>query len=191
MPLDLTGGQQPGYPGRGAGEWPDLSDVLLAGENVSFIGRARVTTSHLPRLGRWLVVVTDRRLICVRDARRGARQQLHVALDRIEHAYQRGVLGGKVVVSTRRGKLRVVGLGRIAGGELVGWLLAPSRAERSLSAQLAPAPAAAALPRMLEEDAAAARVEELESVVHRLTQQVGFLEELMRTRQEQALPRAP
>ena len=77
MPLDLTGGQQPGYPGRGAGEWPDLSDVLLAGENVSFIGRARVTSSHFPRLGRWLVVVTDRRLICVRDARRGARQ--HVA----------------------------------------------------------------------------------------------------------------
>lgn len=167
----------------GGGDWPDLSDVLLAGERVVFLARGRVRTSRLPRPGiprpgGWYVIVTDRRLICLRRNRGAARQQLHVLLARIEHAYQRGVLGGKVVVSTHHGKIRIFGLGRQRGGQLVGWLLAASRGE-PLPA-LVPAPPMAAL--AAPDDKTLTRVEELESVVDRLVTQVRFLEELMQAR---------
>ncbi len=165
---------------RGA-DWPDLSDVLLAGEHVLLVTRGRVHTSRLPRPTRWFVIVTDRRLICLRDSRRTARQQLHVALDRVEHAYQRGLLGGKVIVVTRRGKLRISGLGRFVGGQLVARLLAGVRGEgRGL---VRPEPIAHALPGAVSAETVLSRVEELESVVDRMTQQLRFLEELLRARQ--------
>jgi len=166
---------------RGA-DWPDLSDVLLAGERVLLLTRGRVRTGRLPRPDRWFVIVTDRRLICLQDSRRTARRQLHVALNRIEHAYQRGLLGGKVVVVTRRGKIRIAGLGRYAGGQLIARLLS---GDRAVEAAL-PMVAAVALPRPpapIPQEAVLSRVEELESVVDRMTQQLRFLEELLRSRQ--------
>jgi hypothetical protein len=170
---------------RGA-DWPDLSDVLLAGERVLLLTRGRVRTGRIPQPQRWFVIVTDRRLICLQDSRRSARRQLHVALNRIEHAYQRGVLGGKVVVVTRRGKIRIAGLGRYAGGQLVARLLYGERAGEVVLTAGAPAtlplpalPLAAAIP----QEAVLSRVEELEAVVDRMTQQLRFLEELLRSRQ--------
>lgn len=167
--------------GRG-GRWPDLSDVLLAGEGVAFIDVARVKSSRFPKLSRWFVVVTDRRLICLRKSRRAAREQLHVPLSRIEKVFQRGILGRKVVVITARGRLRINGLNGYSGGQLVGLLLSAIRGQRPFV--LASPPGAPALPpaQAAAQEALLARLEELESHVDRLTQQVRFLEELMQAR---------
>lgn len=165
---------------RGA-DWPDLSDVLLSGERVLLLTRARVRTGRMPRAARWFVIVTDRRLICLRDSRRAARQQLHVTLERVEHAYQRGLFGGKVVVVTRRGTIRISGLGRFAGGQVVARLLSTARGDDP--ALPVPARTAGALPRSGAEEGVLSRVEELESVVDRMTQQLRFLEELLRAKQ--------
>jgi len=165
---------------RGA-DWPDLSDVLLAGERVLLLTRGRVRTGRLPRPTRWFVIVTDRRLICLQDSRQTTRQQLHVALNRIEHAYQRGILGGKVVVVTRRGKIRISGLGRYAGGQLIARLLSSERTADPVLVPAAPAPLPLAAP--IPQEAVLTRVEELESALDRMTQQLRFLEELLRSRQ--------
>lgn len=169
---------------RGA-DWPDLSDVLLAGERVLLLTRGRVRTGRLPRPARWFVIVTDRRLICLQDSRRTARRQLHVTLNRIEHAYQRGLLGGKVVVVTRRGKIRISGLGRYAGGQLIARLLSGERALEPVLPSAVPAPLQ--LPATIPQEAVLSRVEELESVMDRMTQQLRFLEELLRSRQGPAV----
>jgi len=170
-------------PARGA-DWPDLSDVLLAGERVLLLTRARVRSGRMPRPARWFVIVTDRRLICLRDSRRAARQQLHVTLDRVEHAYQRGLFGGKVVVVTRRGRIRISGLGRYAGGQVVALLLSSQRGEAP--ALPAPGAAAGALPGPIAQEGMLSRLEDLESVVDRMTQQLRFLEELLRAKHEAA-----
>ncbi len=163
------------------GRWPDLSDVLLAGERMAFIDLARVKSTRFPRLSRWYVIVTDRRLICLRKSRRVTRQQVHVPLARIEHAYQRGIMGRKVLVVTHRGSLRINGLSGTSGGRLVSLLVRATRGERPMALPLEPAPTGApALPPMSE--AVLTRVEELEAHVDRLTQQVRFLEELMQAK---------
>lgn len=173
-----SGGERPSGPG--GGHVPDLSDVLLEGERAVFVARGRVRASWIPRLARWFVVVTDRRLICLRDRKDPARQQIHIALPRIEQAYQRGMLGGKVVVHTRRARLRIAGLGRAAGGELVGWLLAGSRAPGAEAALARPT---GGLARVLGAgEAALERVEQMEAELDRLKEQVGFLEELLQNR---------
>lgn len=169
---------------RGA-DWPDLADVLLAGERPLLVTRGRVHTGRLPRPARWWVIVTDQRLICLRDSRRATRQQLHVALSRVEHAYQRGVFGGKVIVVTRRGRIRISGLRRFEGGQLVARLLSSARSDPAFPPAGAPA---AALPRAAEPEAVLSRVEELELVVDRMTQQLRFLEELLRAKQPPAGP---
>jgi len=167
--------------GRG-GRWPDLSDVLLAGEGVAFVDLARVKSSRFPRVSRWFVVVTDRRLICLRKSRRAAREQIHVPLARIEKVFQRGLMGRKVVVVTNRGTLRINGLNGYSGGQLVGLLLSSVRGERPNV--LATPPGMAALPpaQAAAQEALLSRLEELESHVDRLTQQVRFLEELMQAK---------
>ena len=169
--------------GRG-GRWPDLSDVLQPGEGVAFIDVARVKTSRFPRLSRWFVVVTDRRLICLRKSRRAAREQLHVPLSRVEKVYQRGLMGRKVVVVTSRGRLRINGLNGYSGGQLVGLLLSSIRGQRPSPLTLAAAPGLVALPpaQAAAQEALLARLEDLEAHVDRLTQQVRFLEELMQAR---------
>jgi hypothetical protein len=172
----------------GGRRWPELSDVLLAGERVAFVDAARVLPSRFPRIARWFVIVTDRRLICLAKSRRSARKQLHVSLDRITHAYQHGSFGRKVVVVTQHGKLRVHGMNRMAGAQLVTLLVAAIRGDRSLAMAYAvgPAPAPPALPPATAEahEVLVTRVEELEAHVDRLTQQVRFLEELMHARKQ-------
>ena len=171
------------YHGTGAARWPDLSDVLLAGEQVAFVSRARVLTSRVPRFTHWYVIVTDQRLICLRDTRRAARHQLHVGLHQIDHAYQRGIIRSQVVVATRNGRLRLLGLGRAGGGRLVSLLMAPVRELRAQAARLAN-PAAPALGPGVPPEAVLNRVEELELAVDELTRQVAFLENLLRSRQQ-------
>jgi hypothetical protein len=183
MASEATGlDRQVEYHGPGAARWPDLSDVLLAGEQVAFVSRARVLTSRVPRFTHWYVIVTDQRLICLRDTRRAARHQLHVTLQQIDHVYQRGIIRSQVVVATRNGRLRFLGLGRAGGGRLVSLLMAPVRELRA-QARL-PNPAAPALGPGVPPEAVLNRVEELELAVDELTRQVAFLENLLRSRQQ-------
>lgn len=167
---------------------PDLSDVLLAGERVAFLDVARVLPSRFPRIARWFIIVTDRRLICLAKSRRSARKQVHVSLSRIRHAYQHGVLARKVVIVTEHGKLRVHGLNRVSGAQLVTLLVAAARGDHALAMAyaIAPGPTSQALPAAADaaHEALVSRMEELEAHVDRLTQQVRFLEELMHARQQ-------
>ncbi len=184
MAREAIGGErQVEYHGTGAGRWPDLSDVLLAGEQVAFVSRARVLTSRVPRFTHWHVIVTDQRLICLRDTGRVPRHQLHVALQLIDHAYQRGVLRSQVVVATRNGRLRFMGLGRAAGGRLVSLLMAPVRELRAQADRLGQGAGAPALAPGVPAEAVLNRLEEVELAVDELTRQVAFLENLLRSRQ--------
>lgn len=186
MPMEETGPDRWFVLNSGGRRWPDLGDVLLEGERVAFVDVARVLPSRFPRVARWFVIVTDRRLICLAKSRRSARKQLHVSLDRVTHAYQHGAMGRKVMVITQRGKLRVRGMNRVSGAQLVTLLVAAVRGERALAMAYAvpPAPAPQALPpaAAAAHEALVTRVEELEGHVDRLTQQVRFLEELMHAR---------
>lgn len=172
---------------------PDMTDILLAGEQVCFVARGRVLTSRIPSFGRWSIIVTNRRLVLLRDESRPVRQQWHVALDQVESAYQQGLIRSKVIIITETGKFRILGLGRFAGAQLVSWLVGPRRrgapdpAERPERPEhpvpvTEPAPTRA----MLLAERLLARIEDLESDVDRLGKQVRFLEDLLESRQLEA-----
>jgi hypothetical protein len=187
--------RQDHFHGPAGGDLPDLSEVLLAGERVCFVGRGRVLTSRVPRFGRWFIIVTSRRLVLLKDERRPIRQQWHVALNRVESAYQAGMIRSKVEIRTQDGKFRIRGLSRFSGAQLVSWLVGPrgrsydAGAFDSTAVTVRPAhPAQPAMDTVSAQALIAAervltRIEDLESDVDRLGKQVRFLEDLLESRQ--------
>jgi len=178
------------FQGSSGGDIPDVGDVLFDGEQVAFVARGRVRSSRIPRPGRWIIMVTDRRLLCVRENGDAARRTISVALSRIEHAYQHGLLTSKVEVVTQRGRIRIRGLGRRTGAQLVGWVMAAARGEVEAAparvvAKSSPTalPAAAAKRPPLADDPVLSRMDEMESLVEQLGDQVRFLENLLESKQ--------
>jgi hypothetical protein len=192
-------------------EFRDLPTVLHADERVLAISRGRVARIRWLRRT-WLIVVTDRRLVCLRSARRTSWRQLEVGADQIERVALRiGPLHGRVVVATR-GRTHRMLVPRPDGYKLSSALSALSAPAREAPSALRPtlmvrrvidhvlalpaaafgpdtAPAApAALPPPPGALEAQERIHALEDEVDELRQQVVFLEQLLHRQQAGAEP---
>jgi hypothetical protein len=185
-------------------ELRDLPSVLNADEQILALSRGKIGR---PRFARrtWLIVVTDRRLFCIRSAGGNEWRQLEIAAGDIARVAMRiGLLRGRVIVAAGGQTYRllvprndayklltaIASLGAQSNEAILGF--APTRLVRRVMDHVLALPVVALNPepqRVLPARVIAAapdpRVETLEDQVQELRQQVEFLEQLLRHRHDE------
>lgn len=189
-------------------ELRDLPGVLSADEQIIALAVGKVTRLRFMRRP-WLIVVTDKRLLCLRSSARSGWRQFEVAAHQIQRlALRVGLFRGRILVDTggpryrlllpkldafkvhaslseiatsRQPRLPGFGPTRIARRIIDHVLALPAAAFDPTEPEAPPPPQVALLP------APDPQVEQLEQQVHQLQQQVEFLEELLRQRQAEQL----
>lgn len=196
-------------------EFRDLPHILHTDERIQGIVRGKLLGRRRPRVrptGRWIIVATDQRVICLKQER-FARKQVEIAAGEIVAVHHRsGLRAYQITIQTpqRRYRIRIpkVDAFRFAGA--ISPLVPQSGAGR-VHPELEPwawipgMSAAASLPgisgllskvAMLSPPDYATRdhldrletaVDRLQQDVERLQQQVGFLESLLEKRAKDAL----
>lgn len=213
MPLDRgTIDQQLQALGESTAWWEqremrDLPAVLHHDERILAIARGKVARLRWLRRS-WLIVLTDVRLVCIRSSRRSWRQ-FEVDVDQVTRVSLRvGPFRGRLLIRLTNDTLRIL-LQRASAYRLQSALrsvvtaaepvsgFGPTRVLRRVMDHMLALPAAAfnpqeqraALPApapMPQDHTAVEYVQRLESEVDQLRQQVDFLEQLLRERQQNA-----
>lgn len=183
-------------------EFRDLPAVLHSDERILALSRGKIARLRWLRRT-WLIVVTDRRIVCLRSAGRTGWRQLEVAAGQIERAALRvGLFRGRVLVVAGGQTFRLLvpradayklmtalsTLGSHAKDTFTGF--GPTHLVRRVMDHVLALPAAAfdpAGPRQIQAPPAPPivaehRVQSLEEEVQELRQQVDFLEQLLRQR---------
>lgn len=183
-------------------EFRDLPAVLHSDESIVALSRGKIARVRWLRRT-WLIVVTDRRIVCLRSAGRTGWRQLELSAGQIERVALRvGLFRGRVLVVAGGQTFRLLvpradayklmtalsTLGSHAKDTFTGF--GPTRIVRRVMDHVLALPAAAldpAGPRQIQAPPAAPavteqRVQSLEEEVQELRQQVDFLEQLLRQR---------
>jgi hypothetical protein len=189
-------------------ELRDLPAILEADEEVVAIARGKLGRIRFMRRSR-LIVVTDRRLVCIRSGRKAGWTQFELRAEQIRRAALRiGLFRGRVIVQTMAGTWRLLlprndaydvsraitalvdAPQRLNGNRprhvvrrVIDHILAfPAVAlEPEAPTRAVPqAPAVAPVP-----DTVRDRMESLEDETEELRRQVAFLEQLIRGRQDE------
>jgi hypothetical protein len=191
-------------------ELRDLPKVLRADEHVLAIARGKVGRVRWVRRS-WLLLVTDRRVLCLRSSGHASWRQLEIGMEQISRVSLRiGLFRGRVLIGAGAEKLRLLAPRTEAyklyaaassltkGGRegLTGF--GPTRMVRRMmdhvlalpAAAFGPDPAPARLPPPQRDPVLEQRVDMLEEQVQELQRQVEFLEKLLRDRQLASLPGA-
>lgn len=195
-------------------EFRDLPHILHADERIGGIVNGKLLGRRRPRIrpsGLWLILVTDQRLLCLKQER-FARKQVEIAAGQIRAIRQSsGIRTHQITVETprRRYRIRIPNddAFRFAGalGPLVQELVVPGRQQEEpwawipgmstvaamtgVSAVFSKVPMLAA-PEYATRDqlrALTATIQNLQHDVERLQQEVSFLEALLQKRAEQTL----
>jgi hypothetical protein len=195
---------------RESGRWwnerelRDLPAVLDAGEEILALSRGKIARVRWLRRS-WLIVVTDRRLLCMRSGARASWRQFEVGANQIMRVSLRvGPFRGRVLVEAGGDTYRLLvprpdayklstaltSLGSAASPSIAGF--GPARVVRRVLDHMLALPAAALTPAtmptrpapaVIADPALAERLHALEDEVGELRRQVEFLEELLRQRQ--------
>ena len=186
-------------------ELRDLPAVLDAEERILAIGRGKIARMRWLRRS-WLIVVTDRRLLCMRSNSGTSWRQLEVGADQITRVSLRvGVFRGRVLVVAGGHTYRLLvprpvayrlstaltGLARTGHERVSGF--GPTRMVRRVIDHVlalpaaafdpgTPQPAAVAAPVRVDTSQIEQRCDMLEDQVQELQRQVEFLEQLLRER---------
>ena len=185
-------------------ELRDLPAVLHADEQIQALARGKIARVRVLRRA-WLIVVTDRRVIGLRSAGPTAWRQFEVSGGQIARVALRiGPFRGRVLIRTPGETFRLLvprtdaykleaALGRLnTGGRIAISGFSPARVVRRVFDHVLALPAVAldpdaarALPPAVPADTSALdrRLQELETEVQELRQQVEFLEDLLQRRQ--------
>ena len=186
-------------------ELRDLPAVLDADEQIRAITRGQIARLRGP--GRkWLIVVTNRRLLLMRSGRRISWRQLEVRTDQIASVRMRmGVLRGRVLVQAGGIRYRLVvsradaykvsdALASVVKPKLEEPGFGPTRIVRRMVDHVLALPVATfnpnapvrPAPKPVVDDTTEKRLSLLEDQVHELQQQVDFLEKLLHQKQVEA-----
>jgi hypothetical protein len=211
MPIDRgVIDQQLGALGESRGWWEqremrDLPAVLHADERILAIARGKIARVRWLRRS-WLIVVTERRLLCLRSGNRQSWRQVEVNADQMTRVSLRiGPFRGRVVLAAGGYTYRLL-VPRATGYKLLHALssigspareplsgLRPTLMVRRVIDHVLALPAVALGPHEREKPAPVIkpgesvvdeRVRSLESELDELRQQVDFLEQLLRQHQE-------
>ena len=185
-------------------EFANLPAVLHADERILAVSRGKVARLRALRR-KWLVVVTDRRLVCMRNAGRASWRQLQVSADQITRVVLRiGPFHGRVVVVARDRSYRLL-VSRADGYKVssaLSTLSAPAQETHSVlrptiiarrvidhvlalpaaafspDAPVRPQPASSEILDLNE------RLQSLQDEVEELRRQIEFLEQLLQQQQQ-------
>lgn len=196
-------------------EFRELPHILRPDERIRGIATGKLLGRKRPRIrpGRWLIVATNERIICLRQER-FARKQVDMAPGQITSVQQStGLRSYHIVIHTQLTRYRIhiakADAFRFAGAiaplvpdvtvrqlnpvfEPFTWIpgfttMAALPGVSGIVSKVAPAPAAHAdAPKRDGLERLQMTVDRLESDVERLQQQVGFLEELLQKRSEES-----
>jgi hypothetical protein len=191
-------------------ELRDLPSILNPDERILALARGRVARPRLVRRS-WLIVVTDRRLLCIRSARNSGWRQIEVSTAQIlRTAIRVGPFRGRVRIVANGRRYRIV-LSRADAYRLYEAILrpgaphrdavpgfSPARVARNIvdhmlalpAVALDPHPTQAALPAPAKPPAKSPaelaardeRVHMLEEEINELREQLHFFEQLVRER---------
>lgn len=200
-------------------EFRDLPHILHSDERIRGLVLGKLLGRRRPRVkpaGRWMILVTDQRLLCLKQER-FARRQVEIPASQIRAIRQSsGLRTHQIIVETERRRYRI----RIPNADafrFAGALapLMPDRPAPGVSAEFEPWAWIPGMSRVAaitgvsavysrvamlsapeyatreQVRALAATVEGLQHEVERLQQEVSFLEDLMQKRAEQALIPSP
>lgn len=192
-------------------EMRDLPAVLDAGEQIIAVSRGKIARVRWLRRS-WLIVVTDRRLLCLRSSGRTGWRQLEVnAVQFVRVALRVGVFRGRVLLTAGGQTYRLLVpradayrleaalASLIRRGDPTTGEFGPTRMVRRVVDHVlalpaaafnpgSPAPAVHAPAPAPVDRQAIQRCELLEEQVQELQRQVEFLEQLLRDRQGLSLP---
>lgn len=168
-------------------ELTTLEEMLHPGEAAELLVLGHVIEATRPAVRRWLIVVTDQRLLCIRGSQLPGRRIIDIPLTTIRRVSEKsGLLGSTLTVVTAQGQLRLqmrrgtsAVVDDLLHSKLTGRpptvVAASVASELSRPAERATRPAGAVDRTALLEEA----VDRLETDMVRLQRQVEFLESLL------------
>jgi hypothetical protein len=188
----------------GRRELRDLPAVLDADERILAISHGKIARVRLLRRS-WLIVVTGRRLLCLRSSGRVSWSQLEMSADQITRlALRVGLFRGRVLVEAADRTYRLLvprddaykllsALASLGPGDQGETRYGPTRMVQRVMDHVLALPAAAFQPGATRTTGSGSardthandqRVQTLEDEVQELRKQVDFLEQLLRERHE-------
>ena len=107
-----------------------IPELLRPGEGVVCVGSGTVLKSGRLAQSRWLVVLTDRRLLCIKGATAASRRVIDMPVSAIRSVSRKGMLKSTLTLDTGYGNLRLGDLKKPVATELVEGLEALLRSAR-------------------------------------------------------------
>lgn len=144
-----------------------LPELLRPDEGVVCVGSGTVVRSGRLAQPRWLIVLTDRRLLCIKGRVPAARRVIDMPVSAIRSVQRKGLLRSTLTLDTGYGNLRLSGLKKNLALELSDGLQALIPAHRGL--------AVAAIPRARLPDGAGAEAAALREALASVEAQVEEL----------------
>lgn len=144
-----------------------IPELLRPGEGVVCVGSGTIVRTGRLSQPRWLVVLTDRRVLCIRGATAATRRIIDMPVGAIRSVERKGILRNAVTLDTGYGNLRIGGLRKPLAAELLDGLQALMRTHEG--------DAPAAIPRARLPEAQAGDLRQLAETVEGLRSE---LEEL-------------
>ena len=107
-----------------------LPELLRPDEGVVCVGSGTVVRSGRLAQPRWLIVLTDRRLLCIKGKVPAARRVIDMPVSAVRSVHRKGLLRSTLNLDTGYGNLRVSGLRKSLALELTDGLESLIRAHR-------------------------------------------------------------
>lgn len=170
-----------------------LPEILRPAEGLVAVGSGTVVKSGRLSQSRWLVVVTDRRLLCIKGRHPVTRKVIDMPISAVRSVESKGLWRKMLVLETGYGTLRISGVKKSVAAEMVRGLTALmgsfSGKEEGRTAirraELPKAQAGGADPEMAEKVSSLGEtVAGLETEMKELRDQVAFLDGLVRANVE-------
>ena len=114
-----------------------IPGLLRPGEGVVCVGSGTILRSGRLAQPRWLVVLTDRRVICIKGSVPATRRIIEMPVGAIRSVTRKGILRITLTLDTGYGNLRLGNMKKHVAHELVDGLNALMRASRGDAAGLA------------------------------------------------------
>ncbi|MBW3554327.1 MAG: hypothetical protein KY466_12485 [Gemmatimonadetes bacterium] len=111
-----------------------LPELLRPDEGVVCVASGTVVRSGRLAQPRWLIVLTDRRLLCIKGRVAAARRVIDMPVSAIRSVQRKGLLRSTLTLDTGYGNLRLSGLKKNLAAELTDGLEALIRAHRGHAA---------------------------------------------------------
>ena len=189
------------------GEAHVVPGILRPAEEIVAVGSGTVVRTGRLAQSKWLVVLTDRRLLCIKGRSEDSRKVIDMPVSQVREADAKGLIRKTLTLDTGYGALRISGMKKDVAEELVDGLRTlmegledgvpvrpgahrdePSSADPPAASTDEASGGAAPDPAARDLEALRRAVTDLTGTVTELTERVAFLEELVRSNVESAEP---